>query len=137
MHPISFFSGVSSKPPLPIHADARTFRWIRNHIRPDGNAPLRGFKGSTWEGGYREPGIAWWPGKIAAGSRSDALVATYDIFPTVLSVAKVALPPVTFDGIDISAVLFGQQEEAHDCIYFYKWPYAAAGDDPTNLAAVR
>ena len=44
---------------------------------PDGNTPLRGYKGSTWEGGYREPGIAWWPGKIAAGSRSDALVATY------------------------------------------------------------
>ena len=34
---------------------------------PDGNTPLRGFKGSIWEGGYREPGIAWWPGKNNAG----------------------------------------------------------------------
>lgn len=45
--------------------------------RPDGNTPLRGFKASVWEGGYREPGLAWWPGKVKAGSASDALVATY------------------------------------------------------------
>ena len=43
---------------------------------PDGNVPLRGYKGSVWEGGYREPGIAWWPGKIKPGTSSNALVAT-------------------------------------------------------------
>ena len=34
--------------------------------------PLRGGKGTTWEGGMREPTIAWWPGKIAAGTVCDA-----------------------------------------------------------------
>ena len=69
-------------------------------MRPDGNLPLRGYKTSTaatrthillptllftpfpsssgiWEGGFREPGIAWWPGRIKAGSASTALAATY------------------------------------------------------------
>ena len=41
--------------------------------RPDGNLPLRGFKAQTWEGGFREPGIAWWPGRIKAGGSTDAL----------------------------------------------------------------
>ena len=52
---------------------------------PDGNAPLRGYKHQVW-GGYREPGIVWWPGRVKAGAfNRDALVATYDIFPTLLA----------------------------------------------------
>merc|ERR1719171_2201475 len=49
-------------------------------------------KSTTWEGGIREPGIARWPGKIPAGSISTAMVATYDIFATVLSLAGADLP---------------------------------------------
>jgi arylsulfatase A-like enzyme len=113
--------------------------------RPDGNLPLRGYKASIWEGGYREPGIAWWPGKIKAGSYSpDALVATYDIFPTVLALAGVAFPKVVLDGIDISHLLLSatpETEEAHDCIMFYKHPEsqlgAAGAAQLDSLSAVR
>jgi arylsulfatase A-like enzyme len=35
--------------------------------RPDGNRPLRGYKATTWEGGFREPGMARWPGRIQPG----------------------------------------------------------------------
>ncbi|MHC5056368.1 MAG: sulfatase-like hydrolase/transferase [Planctomycetota bacterium] len=47
------------------------------------NAPLRGAKQDMWEGGIRVPMCAVWPGHIAAGSRSDAVATTMDIFPTL------------------------------------------------------
>eukprot|EP00040_Diaphanoeca_grandis_P037721 m.248875 g.248875 ORF g.248875 m.248875 type:complete len:416 (+) comp33866_c4_seq12:121-1368(+) len=99
--------------------------------RPDGNLPLRGYKTTIWEGGYREPGIAWWPGKIKAGSFSpQALVTTYDIFPTVLNLAGAALPPQALDGMDISPLLFSSNPDtapAHACIMFYKSPRSELG----------
>ena len=51
------------------------------------NAPLRGYKGSTWEGGMREPTIAWWPGKIPAGTETDAVTGMMDILPTFVKLA--------------------------------------------------
>src|SRR5262249_26403441 len=41
-------------------------------------------KGSTWEGGMREPGIAWWPGKIKAGTTTHELACSMDLFNTCL-----------------------------------------------------
>ena len=49
--------------------------------------PLRGGKGSTWEGGVREPTIAWWPGKIAAGTVCDAMMSEMDVLPTLVKLA--------------------------------------------------
>ena len=73
----------------------------------EGNLPLRDGKASTWEGGFREPGIAWWPGHISAGTRSEAIVGTIDIHPTLLSLAGVPLPQDrVMDGMDLSPVLF-------------------------------
>ncbi|WP_373513326.1 sulfatase-like hydrolase/transferase, partial [Persicitalea sp.] len=45
--------------------------------------PLRGRKGTTWEGGHRVPGIFYWPGRIAAGLVTDETALTMDILPTV------------------------------------------------------
>ena len=50
----------------------------------------------------REPGVAWWPGRIAAGSRTDALAATHDIFPTVLALAAPPPPGLVIDGVNLS-----------------------------------
>ena len=41
---------------------------------------LRDGKGSTWEGGMREPGIAWWPGRVPAGVVTHELACTMDLF---------------------------------------------------------
>lgn len=92
--------------------------------------PLRGGKGSTWEGGVRVPTIAWWPGKIAAKSSCDAVAGTIDLLPTIVNLAggKVPAEPV-IDGRDISPLLFGKSKESQREAHYY-----FAG---TNLQAVR
>lgn len=47
------------------------------------NGELLGFKFDAWEGGHRVPFIARWPGRIPAGSQSDALVSNVDLLGTV------------------------------------------------------
>ena len=57
-------------------------------VWPDsGYQPWRGGKGTTWEGGVRVPGIAYWPGMIAPGRESDGLFDIMDLFNTSLAIA--------------------------------------------------
>ncbi|MFP4055446.1 MAG: sulfatase [Candidatus Brocadiia bacterium] len=51
------------------------------------NGPLRAGKGTLYEGGIRVPMVARWPGRIEAGSRSDRVVLSMDIYPTVVEAA--------------------------------------------------
>jgi arylsulfatase A len=65
---------------------------------------LRDGKGSTWEGGMREPAIAWWPGKIKAGQVNTNLTCMLDLFPTIATLAGAKIPTDrVIDGIDVSA----------------------------------
>jgi arylsulfatase A-like enzyme len=68
-----------------------------------GAAPLRGFKGSAFEGGMRVPLIATWRGHIPAGQRSDAFGYVTDVVPTLLDAAGVAHPAPSFRGREIFA----------------------------------
>ncbi len=54
---------------------------------------LRGFKADVWDGGHREPFVARWPGHIAPGSESDALVSLGDLAATVAEIVGHPLPP--------------------------------------------
>ncbi len=70
------------------------------------NHPLRGAKGSTFEGGMRVCTIAWWPGKIPAGTRTDAITSMMDLLPTLANLAGAALPDDRkWDGVDQWPVL--------------------------------
>ena len=99
--------------------------------------PLRGSKGSTWEGGVRVPTIAWWPGHIAPGSTCDAVAGTIDLLPTLVSLAggRVPAEPV-LDGRDISGLLLGASKtsprEAH--YYFAGGGLQAVRKGPWKLA---
>ena len=70
------------------------------------NTPLRGNKGSLWEGGHRVPAVAYWPGKIAPGSVCHQTVLGMDLFPTMASLTKAKLPAgLELDGKDLLGVL--------------------------------
>lgn len=113
--------------------------WLIKGADAGSAAPLRGGKGSTWEGGMREPTIAWWPGKIAPGSVCDAVAGTIDLLPTAVAVAGGAVPadPV-IDGRDISPLLLGKStqspREAH--YYFRGYTLEAVRQGAWKLAIV-
>jgi uncharacterized sulfatase len=82
--------------------------------------PLRGSKGTSWEGGTRVPFIARWPGRIPAGSVSPGLATTMDLLPTVAAVAGAALPPGrVVDGHDIRAFLDGRGPSPREWFFYY------------------
>jgi len=83
--------------------------------------PLRGGKGSTWEGGVREPTLAWWPGKISPGSVTDAVAGNIDFLPTFVKLAGGTVPADNkIDGKDIAPLLLGQTKESpHEARYYY------------------
>lgn len=82
--------------------------------------PLRGSKGSTWEGGVRVPTIARWPGRIPAGTSCDAVAGTIDLLPTMVTLAGGTVPsePV-IDGRDLSGLLFGTAAESPREAHYY------------------
>jgi len=91
----------------------------------DSNAPFRGGKRDLYEGGIRVPTIAWWPGTIAPGSRSDHVSAFWDFAPTALELAGLPRPD-TMDGISYLPALLGQEtvQESHEYLY---WEFHARG----------
>ena len=111
--------------------------WLTKGADGGSALPLRGGKGSTWEGGVRVPTVAWWPGKIAPGSVCDAVAGTIDLLPTAVVLAGGTVPaqPV-IDGRDLSPLLFGKtkesQREAH--YYFAGYNVQAVRQGPWKLA---
>ncbi len=87
------------------------------------NLPLSGFKGSTMEGGMREPAVMRWPGKIPPGTTCDELASTLDLMPTLAQLAGTK-PPADriIDGKNIWPLMSGKKDAAspHKAFYYYK-----------------
>jgi len=86
---------------------------------PDaGTTPFRGEKGSPFEGGWRVPGIMWWPGHIPARARYDEMMSHIDAWATLAAMAGLTPPPhewvgndnqpIYFDSIDNSEYILGK-----------------------------
>jgi arylsulfatase A-like enzyme len=74
-----------------------------------GNAPLKGSKGTMWEGGLRVPFLIRWPGKVPAGKVTDEFLTALEIVPTLLAATSTQAPQDTIlDGFDMLPVLRGE-----------------------------
>jgi arylsulfatase A len=94
--------------------------WLVKDLAGGSAGPLRDGKGSTWEGGMREPGIAWWPGKIQAGVVNHELACSMDLFNTCLSLAKVPIPSDRIiDGVDMTPMLMGKGPGQRNLMIYY------------------
>ena len=82
------------------------------------NGPLRDGKGTVYEGGIRVPAIASWPGNIAPGTTSDALLTTMDIYPTLLEAARARITQI-IDGTSFLGSLLGGPDPDPDRLLFF------------------
>ena len=102
------------------------------------NWPLRGHKGSYWEGGVRVPFIVSWPGRLPKGKRFDHPVSALDLLPTCVAAAG-GTPPSDWnlDGVDLLPFLSGQRRgEPHEILFWRFWRVAAVRQGPWKLLRV-
>ena len=82
---------------------------------------LREGKGTTWDGGMREPSVCWWPGTIPAGQVSAELGTTMDIYATSLSLAGAKLDADrVVDGYDLTESLKGKSKSPREVVHYYR-----------------
>lgn len=96
--------------------------WLSYGDHAGSAGPLREGKGTMFEGGYRVPCVARWPGRIPAGSKCDELATTMDLLPTVAGLLDAPLPSDrTIDGKDIWPLLSAKPDakSPHEVFYCY------------------
>ena len=98
---------------------------------PDaGTTPFRGEKGSAFEGGWRVPGIMWWPGHIPSGAQYGEMMSHIDCWSTLATMAGITPPPhgewkgndgkpIYFDSIDNSAYILGKTQHSARTTWVY------------------
>ena len=80
--------------------------------------PLRGLKGSMYEGGIRVPAVVRWPGHVKAGAVSDRITGFEDWMPTLLElIGERAAAPAGIDGISFAPTLLGKSQRPRKFLY--------------------
>ena len=94
--------------------------WLTYNEQGGSAGLLRGGKGSTWEGGMREPIIFWWPGRIKPGVVTD-IGSTMDLFTTASLIAGAGVPKDrVIDGLDLRPALFGTGPSPRQIMFYYR-----------------
>ncbi|MEY2881818.1 MAG: Arylsulfatase [Verrucomicrobiota bacterium] len=89
-------------------------------INGSDNTPLRGAKGTVYEGGVRVPFVISWPGKIPGGRSDERPVSSVDVFGTALGVAGVPMPTDRkYDSVNLLPYLTGEKSGApHERLFW-------------------
>jgi len=95
--------------------------WLSYGNHAGSAGPLREGKGTCWEGGTRVPCIMRWPRRIPAGSATNQMVMSIDLFPTIAKLVGADLPTHKIDGLDAWPLLSGRRgaKNPHDAYDFY------------------
>lgn len=94
-------------------------------------SPLRGGKGSYYDGGIRVPLIVSWPGKIKSGLDHTPVINA-DFYPTLINLAKAELPNQVLDGVDLSGYLLGKGNIAERDLFWHFPVYLQAHHAPSD-----
>jgi len=96
--------------------------WLSYGDHAGSAKPLREGKGTTFDGGQREPTIMRWPGKIPAGSVCKEAASTMDILPTMAKLAGAKLPTRRIDGKDIWPLMSRCRGAGspHEALFYYR-----------------
>jgi arylsulfatase A-like enzyme len=81
--------------------------------------PLRGYKGTIYEGGIRVPMAMYWQGVIQPGRRTDYPVIGTDLYPTILKLTDTPAPGQVLDGLDLSCLLKGETMKNRGPMYWH------------------
>ena len=88
-------------------------------VNGSSNAPLRGSKRQTWEGGIRVAFAMSWKGRIQAGQVDHRPIIQLDVLPTALAAAGVATNTSQYDGVNLLPFMTGTATGApHDALYW-------------------
>jgi arylsulfatase A-like enzyme len=95
--------------------------WLPFHTHGGSAGLLREGKGTTFEGGMREPTLFWWPGAVKPGVQMQ-MGATMDLLPTFCKLAGAKTPTDrTLDGYDLSPLLLGRTDNSpRDRVFYWR-----------------
>ena len=98
-------------------------------------APLRGYKGTYYEGGIREPFFVKWPGVVQPGTKCDVPVIGVDLFPTLCEITGAKMPTdQPADGLSLVPLLTREAESFGSRALFWHFPaYLQAGGNAERL----
>ncbi|MBL7698103.1 MAG: sulfatase [Chitinophagaceae bacterium] len=95
--------------------------WLTYGNHAGNTGGLREGKGTTFEGGQREPCIVRWPSKIAAGTVCNKITSAIDLLPTIAAACGVKVPSNKIDGINVLSLLLGEPNAnpRKEFVYYY------------------
>ena len=93
--------------------------WLNYGDHAGSAYPLREGKGTTFDGGCREPTLAWWPGKIPSNSVCSEPAMTIDLLPTIAELIGAELPEHKIDGKSILSLMLDDQAKSPQEAYYF------------------